>query len=425
MKSVKSSRQLCLIFVITVGLLLTGCNPTARQTQGLVTFSGIVAALALTYGLYLSIKEKSGFSEGLSHILMMSALCFGAAWAIGLLFIGIYNSLSPILRIVVGVVVVGLIVFLVIQFFRPPDIEKLKAKGNIQGLIRALGYKKDWAIRVAAAEALVRIGGEAIKTMETNKQIAVEPLVAALNDADYFLRGDVADALDKLGWEPDKSEAGFWYWVGKRNWKKAGAFGTPVISKLANLVEKGLPNVPDRVGITKALGKIGTPGAVEPLLAIFKKDREEDSVRQAAAKALIKIGVDGPENNDLLKLALFESISTKDPAKAVKVLFEKALLAVPILTTQMIEHQYEDVRHRWDSLKLVKGSAEEMRTLVLKNLRRYKKEAPRFEGFNVTCVIYARAAQVNTIFSNSFIPIRIWRAADSYYVCGNLNFKSI
>ena len=44
--------------------------------------------------------------------------------------------------------------------FGPPDIEKLRETRNVQGLTKALGYKKDWAIQVATAEALGEIGDE-------------------------------------------------------------------------------------------------------------------------------------------------------------------------------------------------------------------------------------------------------------------------
>lgn len=55
--------------------------------------------------------------------------------------------------------------------FGPPNIEKLLAKKNIQGLIRAMDYKKDTEVRCQAAEALValysagRLGSEQKQTI--------------------------------------------------------------------------------------------------------------------------------------------------------------------------------------------------------------------------------------------------------------------
>lgn len=61
------------------------------------------------------------------------------------------------------------------RFFGPPNVEKLKAKGNVKGLIKALGYEKDATIRQAADEVLGEIG-------DTR---AVEPLIAAIKPVDY------------------------------------------------------------------------------------------------------------------------------------------------------------------------------------------------------------------------------------------------
>jgi HEAT repeat protein len=50
--------------------------------------------------------------------------------------------------------------------FGSPNVEKLKAKGDIKGLIKALGYEKNFDIRASAAYALGSIGSRQ----------AVEPL---------------------------------------------------------------------------------------------------------------------------------------------------------------------------------------------------------------------------------------------------------
>jgi hypothetical protein len=41
--------------------------------------------------------------------------------------------------------------------FGPPNVEKMKAKGNVKGLIKALNYYQNMRVRRAAAEALVTI----------------------------------------------------------------------------------------------------------------------------------------------------------------------------------------------------------------------------------------------------------------------------
>jgi HEAT repeat protein len=56
--------------------------------------------------------------------------------------------------------------------FGPPDVGKLKAKGDIGGLVKALTYAKDASIRCKAVLALKDIGNARV----------VEPLIGALND---------------------------------------------------------------------------------------------------------------------------------------------------------------------------------------------------------------------------------------------------
>ena len=72
--------------------------------------------------------------------------------------------------------------------FGPPNVEKMKARRDVNGLIKALRYRKDKGVRQAAAEALVKIGAP-----------AVEPLIAALKDESFSVRQAAAEALGKIG----------------------------------------------------------------------------------------------------------------------------------------------------------------------------------------------------------------------------------
>ena len=73
--------------------------------------------------------------------------------------------------------------------FGPPNVEKLKGKRDLKGLIKALRYKRDGGVRSSAAEALGEIGDAR----------AVEPLCAALRDKDVDVREAAAEALGKIG----------------------------------------------------------------------------------------------------------------------------------------------------------------------------------------------------------------------------------
>lgn len=69
--------------------------------------------------------------------------------------------------------------------FGSPNVSKMAAKGDLKGLIKALGYQRDWLVRRQAVEALKEIG-------DTR---AIEALVGALGDSNSTVRDEAAEAL--------------------------------------------------------------------------------------------------------------------------------------------------------------------------------------------------------------------------------------
>lgn len=69
-----------------------------------------------------------------------------------------------------------------------PNIDKLKDKQDIEGLIKALEYGTDSDIRQDAIGALIEIG-----------KPAIEPLIKALKADDWEVRKSAAWALGKIG----------------------------------------------------------------------------------------------------------------------------------------------------------------------------------------------------------------------------------
>jgi HEAT repeat protein len=128
----------------------------------------------------------------------------------------------------------------------PPNIEKLEAKRDVQGLIKALGYRKSSAIRKAAARALGQI-------KDTR---AVEPLIGALKDEDRDVQEAAVDVLGQIG-------------------------DTRAVEPLIAALKDGNWEVV-LLAAARALGKIGDARAVEPLVVALK-DSGSDSRRAAAA----------------------------------------------------------------------------------------------------------------------------------------------
>lgn len=147
----------------------------------------------------------------------------------------------------------------------------------------------------AAVGALVEIG-----------EPAIELLVTRLRHPDRF-RG-VAEALTRLGWAPDHDDA--WYWVARGKYKKAVSLGAaavePLIARLrhnqpqhalAALVRIGEPAVEPLIALlpdthaAEALGKIGDPRAIQPLIAELWAEQRSSDHYGAMVKALVAIGI--------------------------------------------------------------------------------------------------------------------------------------
>jgi hypothetical protein len=141
------------------------------------------------------------------------------------------------------------VIFIVFGFSKP-DVQKMTAKRDVKGLIKALSYTKSYDIPDSAANALVKIGDQ-----------AVEPLINELHHPNLEVRWRAAEALGKIG-DPRAVEG----------------------------LTKALNDQIDIVSLhaAEALGKIGDPRAVEALIEAL--DNPSVAVSSPSAIALGKIG---------------------------------------------------------------------------------------------------------------------------------------
>ncbi len=218
--------------------------------------------------------------------------------------------------------------------FGPPNVEKLKEKKDVKGLINALGYGKDYKVRSAAAQALGEIRDHhAVEPLITalkdkNNDVctdaaralgeigdpraedgliaainsisrytrtaavealgrigdlrAVEPLVTTLGDVAGNVRDAAAKALGNLGWKPSSDEKGAQYHIARREWNICVDLGqAAVLPLVAALKDKDLQQDAE-----EALGQIGQP-AVQSLVAACKDNDWE--LRKAAVQTLGRI----------------------------------------------------------------------------------------------------------------------------------------
>ena len=159
-----------------------------------------------------------------------------------------------------------------------PNVEKLKANNDIEGLISALKSKKDY-VRTHAIFALIEIG-----------EPAVEPLIKAHGDVRFqsgvfFVIGNIGDkrAVKHLIYSLFVEDERVHYSAGIA----LGQIGEPAVDHLIKILEGGYRwEVQKRAAW--ALGLTRDKRAVEPLILALKD--EYFDVRGEAAIALGQIG---------------------------------------------------------------------------------------------------------------------------------------
>lgn len=228
--------------------------------------------------------------------------------------------------------------------FGPPDVNELKAKRNVKGLIKALRYRKSVHIRETAAkilgeikdieavrplirklkdsESAVRVAAAwALGTIEDTR--AVQPLIMALSDSDSNLRREAASALGRIQndqaieplvtalrdsdsdvrWRAERALAGMNSpWVVELLIRALTDSDSYIRCRAAKLLGElkdvtavegvimALNDVDNNVRreAARALSKIGSTQAVEPLIVAVKDS--DTHVRKDAAEALGQIG---------------------------------------------------------------------------------------------------------------------------------------
>jgi len=218
------------------------------------------------------------------------------------------------------------------SLFGPPNIEKLKSRNDVLGLIKALQYKRNTSVRRAAAEALGQI----------RNVRAVEPLVDALKDNQYEVWAEAARALVQIR-DAKAVEPLVAMLKGNRGREAAKALGQigdvravkPLITALQD--EDSLM----RDYAADALGQIGDSQAIEPLRAALND--KIGTVWQAAAKALGKIGDTGVIES------FVKTLKQRDlewaTAEALGIILEHVVAKVATDDLHVIAAQVDDIRY--------------------------------------------------------------------------------
>jgi len=162
--------------------------------------------------------------------------------------------------------------------FGPPNVEKLQAKRDVAGLLKALDYQKDIQVPIAAARAL----GE-VRAVE-----AITRLGALLNHADSALQATAARALGQIGTEAAiQPLTGLLFKAGGNNAEVAAAaliqIGAPVVPVLQRELEQNLGMLTHVRRLTlDILWQLDRSAAEKSLMTLLRNPK----VRQVALESL-------------------------------------------------------------------------------------------------------------------------------------------
>ena len=218
-----------------------------------------------------------------------------------------------------------------------PDIQGLKARRDIPGLVRALRHP-DLGIQWEATAALATLGPEAIDRLlrklpsrhravklgviealgeigdpravdplirelrdpsvevrwetalalgEIGDPRAAGPLLAGLRDPDRYVRYGTALALRKLGWSPADEEERARELLGLQDWDGLAALGPAAVPALAAALDDREKSV--RARAVEIMGQIGDRGAIPAITRALRDG--DDEVRWQAVLAGPRSGI--------------------------------------------------------------------------------------------------------------------------------------
>ncbi len=195
--------------------------------------------------------------------------------------------------------------------FLKPNPEKMEKKGDVRGLLKALGHT-DQDIRDRAGEALCKIctvkhlnllkntlsskqwrvrAGVAIVLGCIEDTLTVSLLMGLLKDPHAQVRRFAAESLKKTEWTPSSAEERISHQLAIGDWYGLGDLGEEAIGPLTEALSWGDAAV--RTSVVMAMGMIKSPLTIEVLGKSLLNDDDHNvrlnsalSMRDAGAKAV-------------------------------------------------------------------------------------------------------------------------------------------
>lgn len=170
---------------------------------------------------------------------------------------------------------------------------RIAPANELPGLLNALGEAGDKRavdpliaqlshdhhdVRRAAVDALARLGDPQ----------AIEPIVKRLDDDKAGVQNAAVRALKQFRWQPRTQDETITFAIATRDGVMLATLGKAVSDRLIGFLSHTIAD--SRATAAAALGKIGEPRAVEPLIRLLGNGEETVEVRNAAAESLGTLG---------------------------------------------------------------------------------------------------------------------------------------
>lgn len=156
-------------------------------------------------------------------------------------------------------------------------LAEIRDPRSTQPLIDLLGRDEKTEVRFVVAIALGEIGDER----------ALWPLRGALRDTDKYVRYGAALALEKLGWMPGDPIEAAHLAIARQDWETLVRIGAPAVQPLVQVMRDRNSDV--RVKALECLGEIGDPSASAGMLRALRDENAD--VRWQAVLSCPKCGI--------------------------------------------------------------------------------------------------------------------------------------
>lgn len=128
-------------------------------------------------------------------------------------------------------------------------------------------------------------------------------------------------------------------------------------------------------------------------------------------------------------MSSFKEVETRDPKKAVDILFGDAMGVVPELSDTQFRSAYDRMHQSWGDAPLVEGTENEVKSVLLEHVKVLAQIAV-FKRFSINVCLADKgykgeeAAQLWAWVGEVGMVVHLWKTKDKFHAYGHADFLS-